>query len=133
MLRRNGKGDFPTSKKKKTLKSSPSFKSLNSCVMQIYRPDLIISFHSPSPQVLFFQLEPLLFVSGSPPIYPCPLLVKYAAQNKVPASATELDSTKTTPRPSNCNWPIGFSSNLQPNTCFAVTGTPDETPLLRFF
>lgn len=67
------------------------------------------SFFLTFPLGAIFQLESLLFVSGTLPIYPGPLRGKYAAQNKVPTRATELDSTKTTPRPSNFSWPIGFS------------------------
>ena len=90
------------------------------------------SFFLTFPSGAIFQLESLLFVSGILPIYPGPLQGKYAAQNKVPTHATELDSTKTTPRPSNFSWPIGFSLTWSLTPVFSVIVPSDPTPLLRF-
>ena len=105
VLRRNGDGEYSSLKKI----ASQSLKGLYSYSMQFTTQSTKSSFFLTFPLGAIFQLESLLLVSGTLPIYPGPLQGKYAAQNKVPTCATELDSTKTTPRPFNFSWPIGFS------------------------
>lgn len=90
------------------------------------------SFSLAFPQVPFSNSEPLLFVSGNSSHSPRPTSQICCTKIRCQPMLQSWDSTKTTPRPSNFSWPIGFSQPGASNTCFSVIVPSDPLPLLRF-